>query len=51
MKYAIARKSFEQIVEIFGDYNDKAEAENNTELLNKVDPFNDYEVIEHESYY
>ena len=45
--YTIARKSFGQVIEHFGAYDNETEAENNVELLNKVDPFNYYEVIEH----
>lgn len=45
MKYAIARMSFGEIIEVYGEYTDKREAENNAELSNRVDPFNDYVVI------
>lgn len=32
------------VSEEFGDYSDEKEANRNAELLNKVDPFNNYKV-------
>lgn len=44
MKYAIVKNRFEEFIETVGIYDEQREAENNAELLNKVDPFNDYYV-------
>lgn len=49
MVYVIDRYNFGKLIETFGSYTDKSEALNNVELLNKVDPFNDYKVRENES--